>query len=471
MTTADSQGNERKIRDLLASANPEAVILALQILESSSDSPDAWRAAIDRGTAFSICQLAAQAVPPDDSEGPPFADRFLAAFEAGFSTASTAGLSDACQRWFKTVDTTKKVGDYARLRLCMYLSPIGLEPLAPDDASMPVVPPEDAAFVAAAIGGTLGQILWRDLALEGRLDLYYEPDSYSGDRLMPESSWRLVGEACIASDSDGCKFICSHGASSSLPWIEQERCIDPAEIRGHIYWHLYYEQELQENLEPRFTEEGLVHSALEGLCEQHLLLADEATFDRRIAKVFESEGEAETVHVKVLDCPVAEGFPQACFRELSEARKDWLADVLIAAAGSTISPESAALAKHVLGWMTIHPATPPAVRERLAAGGFGVTNEPLSQPTSDTPPSEPAMGEKPDRQRTAHLKKIVKAWETICDAEGVADLDRNAFLAAHYAKLVLAKDVILTKAGWELVDEAEGDIIDAVDEGDDEDDE
>ena len=128
-----------------------------------------------------------------------------------------------------------------------------------------------------------------------------------------------------------------------------------------------------------------------------------------------------------------------------------------------------ALSKHVLGWMTIHPATSPALRERLTARGFGVTQVPSSPPATNTPVSELDRGERPDRQRTARLEKIVTAWEKICDAEGVADLGREAFIAAHYAKLVLTEHVILTKAGWTFVDAAEGSIIEGVNEDDEND--
>lgn len=463
-----ADGQVDKIRSLLASANPEAIILGFQILESSDLGPKAWRTIIDRSTVYSICLLAAQAAPPEDPEEPQFADRLLDALENGFSEKTTKGLSDACQRSLKAIDPNSQVDGL--FDLCSRLATVGLESLFHDQRSMPIVRPEDAPFAVAAIGGLLGQILWRDIALEGRLGFQYVPDSFVGDRLMPDSSWRLIDEKCSAAGSPGCSLICNHGASYSLPWIEKHEYIDPVAIREDLFDYFYHGSEHQENLEPLFTEEGLVHCALEGLCDGHMLLLNEPAFDRRIERVFAGDSEMRCVTVRALDRPVREEFPQACFRELSAERKTWLADVLIAAAGSTVCPDSAALAKHVLGWMTIHSATPPELHERLTAHGFGVTNEPLPREAGTAAPNEPDRdrGEPPDRRRTVRLKKIVNAWEKICEVEGVSDLGTGEFLAAHYAKLVLAKDVILTKAGWEFIDELENSIIDTADEGDDE---
>jgi hypothetical protein len=141
----------------------------------------------------------------------------------------------------------------------------------------------------------------------------------------------------------------------------------------------------------------------------------------------------------------------------------------LSAVGSALFPNSAALAKHVLGWMKIHSATPPELHERLKSRGFGVTHEPRPLVAATAAPDEPDRdrGEKPDGDRTVRLEKLVKAWRKICKAEGVSDLSTGAFLAAHYAKLVLANDVILTKAGWEFIDTLEGSIIDAAGEGND----
>lgn len=207
MTDANHPGDERKLRELLTSGSPEAVVLALQILESSDSGPEVWRTVLDRNTTHSVCLLAAKVDPRKHSEQTPFTDRLVAAFKYGFPGESTKGLSDAAQRWLKSVGASEDVERYTKFNLRMELSPVGLEPLVPDATTMPAVPPEEAIFVAAAIGGTLGQILWRDLALAGILNFFYQADSYTGDRLMPDAPWRLVDEKYDAAASLGCEFI------------------------------------------------------------------------------------------------------------------------------------------------------------------------------------------------------------------------------------------------------------------------
>lgn len=54
----------------------------------------------------------------------------------------------------------------ADIPLCERISRVDLESLAPGGTPMPVVPPEDTAFVAAAIGGAWQDSLERSVARE-----------------------------------------------------------------------------------------------------------------------------------------------------------------------------------------------------------------------------------------------------------------------------------------------------------------
>lgn len=452
----DSERNKR-IRKLLASSTPKGVMRALHLLESANNSAEAWRAAVTRSAAYSICELC------KDSG---LASHFGEAMKKDFSRAATRKVVTACKSAINAIASNTQFETYDRFRACQYLAPFGIEILTPNDTDIPVASPDDSPFAAAGIAKWLGQILWRDLALEGRLKLRYLPDSLDGDRLMPECSWRLIDEEESASNSFGCEFICGRSESYFLPWIKKHYFIDPAEIRRDLYRNFLYELPLQESLEPRFTAAGLVHAALEGLCDEHLVLLDEAKFDRKIKKEFQGVDEMLSVRVQVLARPVDRKVSRACFRQLSREKKAWIADLLVHTTGNKLYPEVSALSKHVLGWITLHPSTPTALRKRLTGLGFGVTQKPSKRIAKTCPGIQShtlTQKQTLDRRRIARLQRIVKAWEQACDADGAYDLGREGFLAAHYAKLVQTDQVNLTKAGWRFIDDMEDVVIDAAD--------
>lgn len=108
--------------------------------------------------------------------------------------------------------------------------------------------------------------------------------------------------------------------------------------------------------------------------------------------------------------------------------------------------------------MTRHPATPPEHRDRLAELGFGIE---VRQPADSSPAEVNEVQRKPDAAQLKRLRKIVKAWKKLCDAGFPDGLEKEDFLTAHYAQLVIGKDVALTHAGWEFVGDHEDGILEA----------
>lgn len=452
MTTAPKtlDNSPEKIRELLTSATAEGVLLGFVLLDALG-TREAWQAVVNRSVAYSICCFCR------DSDLP-----FPTAMKADFSPESTAALVAACEEGVRSRESRKEFKEYDRLRLCEAFSPVGLEFF---DSVVPIresVSYDDAPFVTAFLGGPLGQVLWRDLALAGHLTLYYEPSAYVGDRLMPDTLYHLMGEDAQAADSFGCQFICGHGESYSLPWISTESFIDPEAIRQVKFYDSGFENEWHEDFEPGFSATGLMYSALEGLCAEHVVLVDTPQFDKKIMAVFaDFDGEWQSARITVLDQPVLNGMPAGRWADLEPRKQEWIIDCLLTAATNDAYREPAALAKHVLCWMTRHSATPPASRDRLVELGFGIeVKQRAATAASDASAAQPQL-EKPDAASLKRLRKIVKSWKSLCDAEFPDGLEKDDFLAAHYAQLVIHNDVALTQSGWEFIGDTEDKILDA----------
>ncbi len=454
-TKAKPSGKKRetrpeKLRTLLTSAKADGILLGLQLLEAAGER-ELWRAVCDRGVAYSLCCFSRNYDLP-----------FPEVMEAEFSRKSTKALAAACTKSIHSRESRQEFDQYDKLRLCQTLSPIGVDFFSSAKPPDEPASKSDAPFVTAALGGALGQVLWRDLALQEALVLYYEPSAEVGDRLMPDWRYHLAAEDEPALDSFGCQFICSPGASYSLPWISQECFIDPEAIRTFLFFHEFYEDDWHADLSPGFSIKGLVWSALEGLCSEHLVLSDTTAFDKKIIEAFTDYGsECETVRITVLDKPVHKAMPLGGWADIGAAKQEWLINCLLTAVNTDAYPEPAALAKHVLCWMTRHPATPPEYRTRLSELGFGIEIRERDEAASAKKRKSQPQPKRPDAAELKRLRTLVKAWRKLCEAEFPDGLEKEDFLAAHYAQLVICKDAALTKAGRGFVSDREDGILEA----------
>jgi hypothetical protein len=156
--------------------------------------------------------------------------------------------------------------------------------------------------------------------------------------------------------------------------------------------------------------------------------------------------------------------PAGGWADLGSRKQEWIIDCLLMAAKNGAYREPAALAKHVLCWMTRHSATPQANRDRLVELGFGIeVKDPAATAPSEANAVQPQL-EKPDAASLKRLRKIVKSWKALCDAEFPDGLEKEDFLAAHYAQLVIHNDVALTQSGWEFIADTEDGILDAAED-------
>lgn len=242
---------------------------------------------------------------------------------------------------------------------------------APFPADHPFAPaitdhPMESAFQAASYvrhaGPAMAQDLWHELAVAGRIELGYQPDTVDGDHFGPIWDENVVGvEAHTPAE-----YLLTSGYDTH--WIDQEPDPDIP----------FIEEDIAETLEYFIDEEGIldyvghkepspftqllaiVYGQENGLVE---IASDIAYRDLVIEAMEDHDPERLDVTVEIIDTP---GFPAPRYGQLTGPQRTRVIMNLVLA-DTHWYPQSFDLVVHLLSLLALHPHTSEEQRELIRA--------------------------------------------------------------------------------------------------------
>lgn len=272
--------------------------------------------------------------------------------------------------------------DWVRSALSTYGHPAGLLTDETWKSEYPI--PVIEGLVQLINSELLIRALWRELALEGAVELVYWNDNHDGDKFFPSAPDVTLMEGGTAAE-----FIVG-GYNSSREWIETEDYLTTdGQIRflanGFEDWH-YNAEEFSEQTLDEFTMSGVASAVL----NEHW--GDSVEITESGKAVLDDVVEVDYVDSEDMDTRVSvteSELPHVVYGASTTAQKLRLVELL---QGGRVDPmlRHWGISDHFLACIALHPMTPEEVRQVLLNDEAADVRQAAEIAVRDAQPSGPS---------------------------------------------------------------------------------